>query len=392
MKILLIHCLYTQKGGEDAVFDQESELLMRKNTVEVIKLYNRNGILGGLDFACSLWNIPVNWEVREKINQFEPDIVHIHNWHFAFGPLIIRGIHKLGIPVLLTLHNYRLLCPSGTLFYNEKIFLESLNQKFPWKAIKLGVYRNSIVQTFWLAFIVYFHKKIGTWNMVDRFITLTGFAQNLFIEHLPEISASKFVEKANFVKDCGFTLNTSPKFLFIGRLSEEKGIGVILKVFSSSTLTLQIVGAGPEQQEVEKYASANANINYLGSLKKELVLKEMKDCTALIFPSIWYEGMPMTIIEALSSGTPVIASDLGSMKTMITHGYNGLLFNPNDPKDLAAKIDYWNDLTAEQKTVFRKNARLTYETLYLPSRNCEILEAQYTDLSLANTTKLAALD
>jgi glycosyltransferase involved in cell wall biosynthesis len=158
-------------------------------------------------------------------------------------------------------------------------------------------------------------------------------------------------------------------FLFIGRLSEEKGVTYLLNVFIKNGLHLRIGGDGPLAEETKKSCDKQANIQYLGNLSKHDVLQNMQECTALIFPSIWYEGMPITLIEAFSQGLPVIAGDLGAMASMIEDGYNGLLFKAGDSANLNTCIQKWQSYSEEQKEIFRQNARKTYEDLYTPEKN-----------------------
>ncbi|KEO71827.1 glycosyltransferase [Anditalea andensis] len=351
MRILIIHTFYSQKGGEDAVFEQEYQLLKEKYTVEKMKFFNSTGIKGLFQFAGSIWNISATQKLIRKLNEFKPDLVHIHNWHFASGPLIIRAIHKKKIPIILTLHNFRLLCPSGILFHNGSIYTESLKVDFPFRAVFSGVYRNSILQTFWLAFIIWFHKVIGTWNMVSRYLLLTDFARNIFIESSFSVFEEKLVVKPNFLlkNECVGIFERSTDFLFVGRLTEEKGIKVILDAFIGSKYVIKIVGEGPLKEMVQVAAKSSHNIIYIGPLDKNGVLLEMAKCSAIVFPSVWYEGMPMTIIEALAMGTPVIASNIGAMMSMIESGNNGFLFEVGDVKSLLDMLDLWNEMNLEDK-------------------------------------------
>lgn len=380
MRILLCHTYYQLRGGEDAVFEQEYSLLKKDHIVENLSFSNKGGWRGALQFFMSLWNFKAISKLKLHIEEFKPDVIHIHNWHFASGPSIIYAANKMGIPIVLTLHNFRLLCPSATLLHDGKIFEASLNSSFPWLAIQNKVYRNSTILTFWLAFVVYFHKKIGTWTKVDRFITLTSFAKDLYHKSSLRIPKEKLVVKPNFVHDNNGISDRADHFLFVGRLSKEKGIDLLLNAFRSTEGRLVVAGKGFLSVEVEKAQRENLNISYVGDLTPSEVQSQMLKCTALLFPSIWYEGMPMTIIEAFSTSTPVIASNLGSMAAMIKHGYNGLLFEPGDAEDLKRTITHWQNLSDEAKIQYQKNARDTYEHLYKPEENLEHLLAIYKDL------------
>jgi len=386
MKILLIHTYYTIRGGEDAVFEQEVRLLSKDNEVETLTFLNKGGIRGLILFLLSIWNIFSARKLKKKILEFQPDVIHIHNLHFAGSPLLIRTAKKLGIPVVMTLHNYRLLCPSATLLYNGKIFTESLYVNFPWKVVKNKMYRNSFFQTFWLAFVTWFHRKIGTWAKVDKFIVLTEFAKQQFINSTFGISEEKFVVKPNFIENevLPKTIERSDEFLFVGRLSVEKGIDVLLQAFSNSEYKLVIAGEGDLLERVKIHCKKNKNIRYLGRLNHKEILGQMQKSTTLIFPSVWYEGMPMTIVESFSTGTPVICSQLGSMSEMITDEYNGLLFEAGNAEDLKKKLHEWLVKTETEKEKMRNNAYAEYQEKYTPEINKQLLENVYLTLCKPN--------
>ena len=366
MKILFIHSQYLQFGGEDTVVEQEVKLLNNKHRVETLFFKNTGGLNGFFQFLFSIWNIKNARIVKKKIKEFKPDVIHIHNLHFATGPLIIRTIKKLEVPLVLTIHNYRLLCPSATLMHNNTLYLKSVKKNFPWQAIYLGVYKNSSLLTFWLAFVVWFHKKIKTWQMIDKYVCLTQSTIDLF-------KYSKFgVENKRFFVKPNFTLLANSKsdvkrenhFLFVGRLSKEKGISIMLNAFKGTTNRLKVAGDGPFRSEVEQACVENKNIEYLGVLNKENVSLELQKTKALVFPSTWLETFGLTIIEAFSNHCLVIASNIGAPSTIVDDKKNGFHFKAGDVNDLKHKIEIANQLTPEKEKQMRENAYNTYLNLY----------------------------
>jgi glycosyltransferase involved in cell wall biosynthesis len=375
MKVVIIHSQYRYKGGEDAVVCSE------QNLVPNAKLWvrsNKNGIEALFQFLISVYNPFVAYSLKSYLKKEKPDVIHIHNLNFAIGPVVIKIAKKLGIPVVMTLHNYRLLCPSATLLHKGQIFTDSLDKKFPWKAVKGKVYRNSVLQTFWLAFSVWVHKTIGTWHKVDRFIVLSRFAKEIFGNSHLNIQEHKLSIKPNFVSVPTYShLARTDSFLFVGRLSEEKGLEYLLSATIQSGFSLRIAGDGPLRGKVEDAAAQYSNITFLGPLESENVHKEVRECTALVFPSIWFEGMPMTIIEALANGTPVLASNLGAMADMIQHEINGLLFEPGDIESLVDCLKKWNEVPFEERNFMSLGARSSYEQYYTPEKNYEQLLSIY---------------
>jgi glycosyltransferase involved in cell wall biosynthesis len=381
LKVLIVHSLYNQKGGEDIVFQNELDLLSKEHEVMFITFQNKIGWRGALQFLFSIWNLYSGNKLIAKLQTFKPDIIHLHNIHFAIGPIAVRIGKKAKVPVVATVHNFRLICPSAILLYKGKLYMESYKSIFPWLAVWKKVYRNSMSQTFWLAFINWFHKKIGTWQLIDRYIVLSQFSKELFLQSRLQLSDLKMVVKPNYVKPNIYTFKErNNHFLFVGRVCEEKGIEILINAFKESNYNIFIAGEGPMVNYVKEASNVNKNITYLGILDPTYIQKQMSICSALIFPSIWFEGMPMTILEAFASGTPVIASKLGAMEYMIEDGFNGFHFEPGDSKDLRNKIEMWQALPENEKKSFRMNSHKTYESHYTPEKNIEQLLSIYNSV------------
>lgn len=379
MKILLIHTAYKFKGGEDAVVKQEIALLQERHEVKVVLFQNQGGWQGAVQFLAFIWNVKTAQMVKNAIREFQPDVVHIHNWHFALGPLVFRVIHTFGIPVVHTVHNYRLLCPSAILLHKGQLFTDSLQRSFPWKAVQKKVYRFSAAQTFWLAFVVWFHKQIGTWKKIDSYVCLTPFAVNLFQESNLGVAKNCFTVKPNFTAapDMFESMSKENHFLFIGRLSEEKGIATLLNAFKDLPFLLKIAGDGPLKTAVVQAAKKYSNINYLGNLTTKEVAIELCKAQALIFPSIWFEGMPMTLLESLSTSTPIIASNIGAMTSLIIDGYNGFHFEPGNVTNLQEVVSKFNSLSETKKNKMGQNAFGNYQSHYAPELQLDYFETLY---------------
>lgn len=382
MKVLFIHCYYKCGGGEDTVVEDEIRLLRSKGMEVELLAFNN-----GKNVAASILQMPFNIAAYrttcKKLATFRPDIVHVHNFHFAASASVLYAIRKRHIPFVTTLHNYRLLCPSATFFYNGKAFTNSIKESFPWTAIKNGVYRNSKLLTFWLSLSMKIHTMIGTWKLCSRYIVLSAQARDIFINASIGITREQIIVKPNF------SFPVSPvaairgsHFLYVGRLSAEKGIVGLIQAFSTLPYKLKIAGDGPLKNEVMQMIQSTPNITYTGPLQKSEVLTQLQTCCALVFPSVWYEGMPLTVIEAFSCGTPVIASRIGIMETMISHGVNGLHFEAGNKSELQDKIEHWALLADEKKQLMRHNALHTYRQHYTPEKNAQLLTEIYSASSL----------
>jgi glycosyltransferase involved in cell wall biosynthesis len=376
MRILIIHCAYQHVGGEDVIVSEEIDLLRLKgNEVELLLFSNT------LNPAFNLLQLPFNIKsyiaTEKKISEFKPDVVHIHNLHFGGSTSVLYAIKKRAA-IVYTLHNYRLICPSGTLFNRGKLYLRSLKSSFPWGAMFDKVYKKSLPLTTWLSMVIWFNNITGVWKLVNRFIVLTDHSKKVIESSKLSLTSNQLVIKPNFTgSDKPENQDRSNNFLFVGRLSEEKGIKVLLNAFTNSDELLTIIGDGPFRQQVEEASAANLNITYLGFQGKDFISDAMQRCTALIFPSIWYETFGLTIIEAFAMSTPVIAANIGSASSLINHFYNGLHFEPDDVNSLKHSLKTWHNYSASKKHKFQNNARQTYEQYYTPDNNYEQLISIY---------------
>lgn len=385
MRILLIHNKYQQKGGENVVFEAECELLEKNgHTVEKVLFDNLhiktswNKFMAGIK---SLYNFDSAAVVEDAIKSFKPDLIHVHNLFPLASPSIFYVAEKHAVPVIATLHNYRLICPSATLFHDGKIYEKSIHTVFPLDPIFQGVYRNSVIQTASAVLMTGIHKLLGTWkNKVDRYIVLTDFAKRKFLNSSLGVPAEKMVVKPNFTVDHGS--GTYPRedfFLFIGRLTEEKGIKTVLECAKISNANIKIIGDGPLRAEVEHQASIHSNIQYLGFQDKETINNILKRTKALLFASLWYEGFPMTILEAFAAGTPVICSKLGGPGEIVEDHISGLHFVPGNAEDLAHKML----LLADNKGLIAtlgKGARNIFQTKYSEESNYQRLLNLYLEV------------
>lgn len=381
MKILFIHTFYTLAGGEDTVVQNEMDLL-RQNGHDVILLQFDNTEHRLVKFLLMPFNVRSFSKTKKEISSFRPDVVHIHNMHFGGSPSIIYAAAAAKTPIVITLHNYRFLGPSGSLYFNGKIFLDSLKSGFPWLAVKRGVYRNSKMLTFWLAFSNYLHQKLKTFNKVGAFIVLGEHSYKLFSESHLKSYVNKIIVKPNFSPEYP-EIKPSEKsfFLFIGRLTEEKGIKTLLNAVSGTDIKLKIVGSGPLENLVVSTCAAHENIEFCNQQPPSKIEEFLNNAEALVFPSEWYETFGMVLIEAFSKSVPVISSNLGNISNIVKNELNGLTFKPGDATDLREKLFHFRNLPNAVKLEFRKAAKKSHEERFSPSINYDKLIKIYNDVT-----------
>lgn len=322
--------------------------------------------------------------VTKALSEIKPDVVHVHNFFPTLSPSVYFACTEAGIPVVQTLHNYRLLCPGATLFRKGQPCEECVGKAIAWRGIKEGCYRSSCIGSASVAIMASVHRGLRTYNRhVQTIIALTDFARAKYIEG--GLPADRIVVKPNFIApDPGIGGGHGEFVLFVGRLSEEKGLPTLLAAWRKMHVPLKIIGSGPLAGLVARVAQEVGNITYLGQRPPTDVYNALRDARALVLPSRWYEVMPLTIIESFASGIPVIASKLGAMESMIADGHTGLHFTPGDVDDLTAKVE-WAWMHARQMRSMGLAARAEYEAKYTPERNYEILMEIY-DASIQRRT------
>jgi glycosyltransferase involved in cell wall biosynthesis len=383
MKILLVHNEYQQRGGEDVVFDQEFQLLKRGGH-DVIAYRRSNWEVESysgarrLVLACrTTWAKDTQREFAELVRGQKPDLVHIHNTFVMISPSIYSVCRDAGIPVVQTLHNYRLFCPGGTFFREGRICEECLQHGLS-RSVLHGCYRNSRTATAVAATMLVINRRLQTWTSgVTCYIALTEFSRSKFVQ--AGLPADKVLVKPNFVHPdpySGADRGARDYVLFVGRLSPEKRVSTLIEACTllRNRIPLVIIGGGPERQQLAEHISRHGlhNVHLQGQLQREEVIAAMNRARLLLFPSEWYENFPVTIAESFGCGVPVICSQLGAMKEIVEHGRTGLHFIPGDAVDLAEKLDWAWEHDAQVR-VMGKEARQEYQDKYTAAKNYPIL-------------------
>ena len=392
MKVLLVHNGYQRPGGEDVVFEQERSLLERAG--HQVVLYHRSNweverYSGAKRLALArntIWNSASRREIAKLIAREKPDVAHVHNTFVVVSPSIFSACQAGGVPVVLTLHNYRLLCPAATFFRDGKICQECVEHDLS-RSIRHACYHNSRATTAVVALMLTLNHWRRTWtDGVNRFVALTDFARKKFIEG--GLPAEKILVKPNFVHpDPGARTEGGEYAVFVGRLSPEKRVSTLLAAWGrlhSSQIPLLVIGTGPQQDELQAEA-ARLNlwaIRFEGQATRERAIAAIKRARFLVFSSEWYENFPVTIGEAFACSTPVICSKMGAMEEIVEDGRTGLHFMPGNAEDLAHKAEWaWSHPEAMRE--MGAEARREYETKYTAEKNYPLLMKIYEEARTA---------
>ncbi len=386
LNILFCHNYYQHLGGEEETVFKEKELLER-NGHKVILFTRNSDEIDNFNFfqrIFSLFEVVFSFLVYRRLKKIiekeSPDIVHVHNIFPLISPAVYYAAKSCHIPVVQTLHNYRFLCLNGLFLRNNGRICEKCQKGDFIYGILNKCYRRSFMQSFVMAFVLFIHREIRTFNSkVDILIAPSCFLKDKFTKvGFPE---SKFCVKPHFT-EISDNMSLAPfenYAVYIGRLSKEKGLFTLVKAFKKiNEVNLKILGEGAYRERLDNYITEEkiANVSLFGYIKGAEKDKILKRAMFLVLPSEWYENMPYAILESFACGVPVIASSIGGLRELVTDGYNGLLFEPGNAEDLAQKI---GRLAGNKELLLemRENARKTAEEKYSEKIGYKNLMAVY---------------
>lgn len=377
MRVLQLHTRYREPGGEDAVVRAEADLLrLAGHEVVAHHVQNPAGLFETITpVVRAAWNADAARTVRRLARRVRPDVAHVHNTWFALSPAVFPALQAASVPVVLTLHNYRLLCVNGLLFRDGRPCMDCVGTH-PWHGVRHRCYRSSVSASAAVAGCITVHRARGTWQRdVDAFVALTEASRQVFLSG--GLPAERVRVKPNFVTDPGPRSQMPSKsqtVLYVGRLAPGKGVDVLLRAWAEGAprgLELLVLGDGVLRNQLASIAAPG--VRFLGRLPPPEVRRVMLGARALVFPSVWHEPFGLVLIEALACGLPILASDLGGPREILG---GAALFAPSDDapalaKALAGLTD--DDLLDELSTT----ARERYEAGYTAPGNLALLESIY---------------
>jgi glycosyltransferase involved in cell wall biosynthesis len=327
MKILQVHNKYIKRGGEESVIDEEKRVL-QDNGHSVIQFIKNSKEIEGLtklQLAGLMFNQRRSTKIKNEFQQLitieRPDVCHVHNVFPLITPVVYEVCEAMSIPVVQTLHNYKMICTNSLLFKDGEV-CEKCVSKSLYNSVKYKCYKNSYLATAIHADSIQYHRSKKTWNKaISKYVCLTEFQRDILVEGGMDIE--KMVIKPNFLQNLDYVSSEGNYFLFVGRLDKAKGLDFLIELFRrNKSCQFKLVG---ECDDSSIFVEFN-NVEYLGPQERSKVQKYIAECKAIIFPSKYYEGMPMVILEAFSFSKPVIAHNIGAMSSMINHEVNGLKF------------------------------------------------------------------
>jgi len=376
----MLHNRYQIPGGEDQSAAAEAALLRDcGHQVELLEEDNRRiEQLGRARTALrAVWSRESYRRIDQTLRGAGFDILHVQNFFPLWSPSVYYAAASNDVPVVQTLHNYRLLCVNSLLFRDQHVCEECLGH-VPWRGVVHGCYRGSRGGSAVVAGMVGAHRLAGTWRKrIATYIAVSESAREKFIAG--GLPAEKIVVKPNFINPApAIGAGGGGYALYVGRLSPEKGIVAMLEAWQSAhhAIPLKVVGQGPLAERVAAAGRAGQGVEYLGSRTLEDVFELMRRAEFLVFPSEWHETMGRTIMEAFAVGTPVVAARIGPPASMVVPDKNGFLFTPGNAAELRERVE-WCSNNLACLLGMRANARHAFEARYTGEANREMLLSIY---------------
>jgi glycosyltransferase involved in cell wall biosynthesis len=386
-RVLLVHNRYRQgaPAGEDNAFDQEVEMLRDAGLDVQTYLRSNDEVQESNAFAAAATAFGMTHsrrtvrDLKSIIERFRPDVAHFHNTFPLITASGYVACREAGVPVVQTLHNYRIVCAESTL-YRDGATCNLCSPSSHFNAIKHRCYRSSI-GSFFVARMLEKQWRSGVFiTQVDRYIALTEFAARRFAT--AGIARERISVKPNFTRYVPEPGDGAGGYvLFAGKLLAQKGLGTLLKAWRRLPhVPLRIVGTGPLDGDVRAQASQQGlNIEFLGMLPRRDTIELMRGAAFLVLPSEWYEGFPLVITEAYASGTPIIASRIGGLPELVRDGLTGKLFEPGDAAALADSVEALWHRSAELAPM-RRACRAMFDAELSERRNLEMLLGIYASV------------
>ena len=373
MRVLVLHSRYLSgtSSGENRVVEDEVELLRAAG--HEVRLWapspeDGRGASRPRLAARAVWSRSAVRRVARLAAELRPDVIHVHNLYPMLSPAVLR---TAAAPVVVTLHNYRLLCLPATFLRDGRACEDCLGRP-PWPGVVHRCYRGSAAGSAALAASLGAHRRAGTFRHVSAFLAVSEFVRDKHVE--AGMDAARIRVKPNFVAPMPRREGPGGDFLYLGRLSPEKGLDRLVGRWRDVPGRLVVVGDGPDRARLE--AAAPDTVEFCGSVPPDQVGGYLARARALVLPSICYEGAPRTVVEAYAAGVPVIANRNGALPSVVADGVTGLLVDPASPggwRDALARLG--DDAVSAR---LGEGAFAAWYSRYSPEQGLADLEAAYT--------------
>lgn len=380
-RILMVHNFYQIGGGEHTVFENEKRLL-KDNGHYLCEYTRENAEISKSKITklflpfTTVFSFKTYREVKRLIRKEKIDIVHCHNTFPLISPSVYYAAWKCKVPVVQTIHNFRFICPNGVLFRNSSVCEDCLKKNSLSWSIHNGCYRNSKIQTLVVVNMLRIHRCLGTYKKIN-YIFLTEFNKKKYQKILGNTIKSYIKPNFEYITSPRPLTEREDFFVFIGRLEENKGVRFLLDSWKNIDKDLYIFGDGSLKDEVELSVKICSNIHFMGFKSQDVIFDYIARSKALLFPSEWYEGFPMSLIEAFALATPIVCADIGNQADIVKNAQAGAVYK------LGNKPSFYTAIKEIEENFqkFSNNASFAYDTQYTPEANYKQLKSIYEAIS-----------
>lgn len=406
MKILQLNNFEAIGGGSDRVYQLTTRMLLDRgydvatlscgeksfDSRKTSTLLTRNRYFSTNPFRTIssirdfVYRPEAGQAIEDLVHSFKPDIAHLHIFYGQLSSSVIVALHRLQVPCVMTVHEYRLLCPISTLYTQRQGICERCAPGKKHHAIALRCNRDSLLASMLSVGESWVRDRYFNYlDHISHFFMVSEFCRNKHAEYLPRIREQSSV-LYNFIGDRDVAeaperVQPDAPFLYAGRLSHEKGVALLCAAFRDRPhLHLRIAGDGPLAESLKANFVDCANIEFLGKLAAPELKREMRQAKFSVVPSEWYENNPMSVLESFGAGTPVLGADIGGIPELVLPGSTGLIFAPSDKASLLRTLDEAYVMPAESRDSMGKEALAMIRRRHSESAYCDRLISGYTEV------------
>ena len=396
---------YYRRGGAEAVMLDQNDLLEAEGwrIVPFAMEYEKNFdteyddyFVEEIDFASdyapvekvrkaikSVYSLEARAAIGKLIDDVRPDIVHAHNVYHHLTPSIFGAVQKKGVPMVMTVHDLKIGCPSKLMLAPDGVCERCKGGK-TWNAVQQRCQKDSLALSAVVALETTLHRALGSYNKnVDLFILPSHFHRNKLVEWgLPE-EKTRYLPNAVDVTEMVADFTPGERFVFVGRLSEEKGLLTFVQAVADAGVAATIVGTGPQEDELRALVErTGADVEFAGYQTGDALFDIVRSAKALVLPSECYENAPVVLLEAYGVGTPVLGSDLGGIPELIREGETGLLATAGDAASFATQLSAMQAMSNDELETMARAGRAFVETRFTRERYLEDLLGIYAELGV----------
>ena len=396
---------YYRRGGAEAVMLDQNDLLEAEGwrIVPFAMEYEKNFdtdyddyFVEEIDFASdyapvekvrkaikSVYSLEARAAIGKLIDDVRPDIVHAHNVYHHLTPSIFGAVQKKGVPMVMTVHDLKIGCPSKLMLAPDGVCERCKGGK-TWNAVQQRCQKDSLALSAVVALETTLHRALGSYNKnIDLFILPSHFHRNKLVEWgLPE-EKTRYLPNAVDVTEMVADFTPGERFVFVGRLSEEKGLLTFVQAVADAGVAATIVGTGPQEEELRALVErTGADVEFAGYQTGDALFDIVRSAKALVLPSECYENAPVVLLEAYGVGTPVLGSDLGGIPELIREGETGLLATAGDAASFATQLAAMQAMSNDELETMARAGRAFVETRFTRERYLEDLLGIYAELGV----------